>query len=405
MLVAYAASSLARLGSDFLRMKRRIAGDHRYFFAGLGGLPLMIAIVVPLYLSGTPELHMQQASPGATAPLTVAWLLGAPAQTPLTATRTVSPTAVPTLPSDPPQNAAVADVVDRLLAGQTGIYGIVITKPGTPALYRRNADLPFLTASLYKLVLLADIYAGIERGVLDPDLALTLHRDYFPGADEPVDGIYGEDAIGTSIPISEALFMTGAFSSNVASHALLSLTDNRSLEATARALGMRRTYFSVDPRELPDWPPVDLRSGDLAELRQAVAFVETQAAGGPLMLTTPRDITTFFDKLMTGLVINARVSGLILEILKQQAVADRFPCLLPLDTPMAHKTGNIDHVVHDAGVIWTPTGPVILVAMIEDAEDDQVAAWSIQQLALVAYHGTSDPAIAANATPDASCVA
>jgi beta-lactamase class A len=97
------------------------------------------------------------------------------------------------------------------------------------------------------------------------------------------------------------------------------------------------------------------------------------------------------------------VSAAILDILKQQAVDDRFPCLLPFETEMAHKTGNLDHVVHDAGIIWTPDGPVILVAMVENAEDDAIASQVIQQLALIAYHDLDEPALANEVTPDPTC--
>ncbi len=184
---------------------------------------------------------------------------------------------------------------------------------------------------------------------------------------------------------------------------MLELTDEISLEATARQLGMNNTYFYVDPQDLPDWPPTRVQSGSAATLAEAAAFAELQAEEGEIMLTTPRDIAIYFDRLLNDRVVDADVSSSNLDILKQQAIDNRFPCLLPPETDIAHKTGNLDHVVHDVGIIWSPDGPVILVAMVENADDDADASFVIQQLALVAYHDFGDPAVAAEATPNITC--
>ena len=76
----------------------------------------------------------------------------------------------------------------------------------------------------------------------------------------------------------------------------------------------------------------------------------------------------------------------MLKLLMRQAVADRFPVLLPKTTVIAHKTGNLPGVIHDAGVIYTPTGPVVLAALAQDVPDEPRASAILQQLALVVYH-------------------
>ena len=53
----------------------------------------------------------------------------------------------------------------------------------------------------------------------------------------------------------------------------------------------------------------------------------------------------------------------MLELLKRQRVSDRLSIGLPEGTVMAHKTGNLANEAHDAGVIWTPFGPRIVVVL------------------------------------------
>jgi hypothetical protein len=106
-------------------------------------------------------------------------------------------------------------------------------------------------------------------------------------------------------------------------------------------------------------------------------------------------------------LINERVSEKITAILRDQTINDRFPALLPPGTATIRKTGNLEHVVHDVGVIYAPDGPVILAAMVEAPENDERAIQVVQRLALIAY-GVYDvppftvPVYKNQATPDGS---
>jgi beta-lactamase class A len=51
------------------------------------------------------------------------------------------------------------------------------------------------------------------------------------------------------------------------------------------------------------------------------------------------------------------------HLLRRQQVNDRLPLGLPPATPIAHKTGDILHWAHDAGVITTPRGDVLLAVL------------------------------------------
>src|SRR5215218_1314189 len=380
-----------------LRMQTRILNDYRIAIGALLAVPLILAIALPLYFSGSPKLRARTAAPSATIPAPESGAGMVAQQTPQSATPAVTTT-------NQPETQRIEAAIDGLLAGRDGVYGVVAADPASGTRYSRNADVPFLAASLYKLVLLADVHAAIEDGLIAADTELALLPEYFPGPDEPDDSYFDASFVDGTIPISEALYATGAYSSNVAAYALLALTDDAQLEAMARRLGMTHTFFHVQPTELEDWPPATPTDADPAALSEAITFAEEQAGAGPLMLTTPRDIETYFSRLLAGNVVSPAVSATILETLKEQAVDDRFPCLLPPGVEMAHKTGNLDHVVHDVGIIWRPEGPVLLIAMVQDPPDDAEATLVIQRLAAIAYGLDQFPSIAdAFATPEISC--
>lgn len=286
----------------------------------------------------------------------------------------------------------LADEIPSILSNDTGVYGVVVVDPNGSIVYEHNADVPFISASLYKLPLMAQIYSMIDAGAVTLDQEIFLDEAFFPGWDEAGDSYYSYEFMGMSTSVEEALFAAGAYSSNVGALALASLTTWTAIESTAQTLGMTSTHLVVNPTALAQWPPVRGASDDEAALSQAVAFVELFAMeDGTVMITTPRDIATFFSMLLNGMVVSTGASAGITAILEQQMVDDRFPQLLPEGTELIHKTGNLEHVVHDAGTIFTTSGPVILAALSEDTYDDSVATWIIQELARATYDTFSAP--------------
>jgi beta-lactamase class A len=302
------------------------------------------------------------------------------------------PTQGTTLPSSPIAVAAtpeldpnVAAAVDKLLAGADGVYGVVLMKPDGKLLYSRNATTPFIAASLYKLILMAEIYQQRERGDIEFTDTVALEEEYFPLWNETPDPYFPLTYIGADVTIEEAVFATGAYSSNVSARALLTLTSPEELERTAQELGLSDTHMFVDIAELENWPPTGSTDMLLDQADDAFSFIEAAAVDGPVNITTPNDMCLYFTKLMRGEIVNPHVSQEIFGILEQQKIGDRFPMLLPEGTRLVHKTGNLEHVVHDVGIIYGPNGPVILAALAEGQTNDELAYQVIQRLASIAY--------------------
>jgi len=278
----------------------------------------------------------------------------------------------------------VVSAIDALVGEERGIYGIVLMHPDGSVFYNRNADMPFVSASLYKLILLADVCRAIDGGVLAPDAPLYIEPEFFNERDG-WDPFFDPSYKGMYTTVQEAMYAAGAYSSNVAAKALLTVTSTEELNATAEDLGMTGTFLFTDPEKTPTWPPIadaDTTSADAADARQ---FVLSYATDGKVNLTTPMDMAHYFSLLMNGEIYNDRVSAMITAILQVQMIDDRFPALLPPGTELVHKTGNLDHVVHDVGVIYAPAGPVILAALVEAPSNDERATQIVQRLALIAY--------------------
>ncbi len=266
-------------------------------------------------------------------------------------------------------------------------------------IYSRNCTTPFIAASLYKLVLLANIFQQRESGELRFDQVVTMQPDYFPNETEPPDSYFDLSMVGGTDTIDDLVFAAGAYSSNVAARALLDLTSDVALNTTAGELGMVDTHLFVDPVSLPNWPPTPSDNTRAADTEAAMRFAAQSASEGPINLTTPCDMARYFLLLQQGQIVSQQASADLLDILSQQAVDDRFPVLLPTGATMAHKTGNLDHVVHDVGIIYRDNQPTILIAMSEAMDDDERSTELIQRLALIAYSDSRASALPSPIAP------
>jgi beta-lactamase class A len=101
-------------------------------------------------------------------------------------------------------------------------------------------------------------------------------------------------------------------------------------------------------------------------------------------VTSAADIALLFRLLIAGEVVSPEASATMLDLLSGQVVNNRLPAKLPADVQVAHKTGNIDNVVHDAGVIFAPAGPVVVVVLTADAIEWEAIEF-MQDLALLVY--------------------
>ena len=240
----------------------------------------------------------------------------------------VAGNALPAGASAPP----LALAADAAIAAFSGTAGVVITDPRTGATYEHESDRIFPSASLYKLIVMADAYRQASGGGLSLDSATVTIAD-----EDLAEG--GWTASGVTLSVRAAVERMITLSDNSAGRALLRLLDPHTVNAMARSLGLNDTRINFT---LPE----DERTADYNT-------------------TTARDIARFFGAIAQGQVVDPLASFEMMATLGRQRINDRLPTGLPDGTTIAHKTGNLDGVAHDAGVMTTRFGPRVIVMLTE----------------------------------------
>jgi beta-lactamase class A len=254
-----------------------------------------------------------------------------------------------------PAAAGTAELVqhlDQLVSTFPGGAGLWIADPNvsTP-LYSHDADEPVITASLYKLAVMAEAERRVDAGELHYSDIITIEDE-----DITEDGSF--ELAGTELTLDEALEAMITISDNGAAIALWHVLGPENINATLQRVGIKDFHVFLN------WDEDNV--------------------------ATPRAVGTLLTLLAKRQLISAAASDRMLARLERQQINDRLPAALPEGVVVAHKTGNLPGLTHDAGIIFTPSGPRVVVAMTWDAFDADAYAF-IANVGSVVYSALLEP--------------
>ncbi len=254
-----------------------------------------------------------------------------------------------------PAAAGTAELVqhlDQLVTTFPGGAGLWIADPNTSTpLYSHDADEPIITASLYKLAVLAEAERRVDSGELHYGDIITIEDE-----DITEDGSF--ELAGTELTLDEALEAMITISDNGAALALWHVLGAENINATLVRIGVKDFHVFLN------WDEDNI--------------------------ATPRAVGTLLTLLAKRQLISAAASDRMLARLERQQINDRLPAELPPGVVVAHKTGNLPGLTHDAGIIFTPSGPRVVVAMTWDADDADAYSF-IANVGSIVYSTVLEP--------------
>lgn len=216
-----------------------------------------------------------------------------------------------------------------------------------------NADSKFHAASTMKVPVMIGLYQMQADGQLDLASNIAVRNSFksiVDGSSYTMDVTEDSEGdlykmIGDSISISALIHPMITRSSNLATNILIELADAKKVTAQMRQLGAKNI--------------------------EVLRGVEDQKAydQGLSNSTTARDLLVILKALAEGKAVNQNASDAMINILMDQQFRDVIPKYLPEEVPIANKTGSITALHHDAGIVYHPTHPYVLVLLSKNLED------------------------------------
>ena len=220
-----------------------------------------------------------------------------------------------------------------------------------------DADRSFHAASTMKVPVLVELERRAAAGELGLDDALVVRNEFRSIADgssyalDPADdsetSLYGRE--GAAVPLLELARLAIAVSSNLATNLLVDLLGPARITATMAALGAPSLVVRRGVEDDPAW-----RAGLNNEV-------------------TARGLATLLLGIARGDVVSSDASAQMLDILAAQAFDEGIPAGLPAGTRVAHKTGSIADLYHDAGVVYPVDGASYALVVLTRGLDEHAA--------------------------------
>lgn len=232
-------------------------------------------------------------------------------------------------------------------------------------------DKVFHAASTMKVAVMIELFNQVKTGTLRLDDPLTVKNQFH----SIVDGsVYHLDvksdsdeelyrSIGQPVTLEQLCERMITVSSNLATNLLIEKLGVENIRRTVAALGAEGLNV-------------------LRGVEDGKAFEK-----GLNNTTTARGLLRLMESLAKGQAVDRKASRRMVEILKRQKFNEAIPAGLPPGTPVAHKTGSITRIHHDAAIVYAKR-PFVLVILVRGVEKQDVSAALMAKITQLVYQAT-----------------
>src|SRR2546421_7276308 len=241
---------------------------------------------------------------------------------------------------------SLADRLVPLAKAHKGKVAIVVQHLDTGEHFSHNGDDVMPTASLIKFPVMIEVYQQAAEGEIKLSDMVTLRKaDMVPGS-----GILTYHfSDGTTFPLRDAVRLMIAFSDNTATNLVLDKIGIASMNKRMEAWGAPHTRIYAK-----------------VFLGKTTSIDKEGSKKYGLGSTTAGEMVRLLEKVHQGKLVSPEACKEMIEHLKKCEDKDRFPRFLPEKTVVAHKTGSVTGIRTDAGIIYTPNGPIALCVLSAD---------------------------------------
>ena len=228
-----------------------------------------------------------------------------------------------------------------------------------------HGDTPFPTASVFKIFLLAELFRQAEAGIIDLGARLTAE----PQAASGGSGALRRFRHTESLTVYDHAVLMMMISDNTSTDLLFDLVGRENiLEHLIRPLGLQQTKIDYNCADL-------LRSfyRERPHLRNSAAALCAEEFSD---CTSPRDIITLLRSLHDAAILSKESCKEALELMQPYPKYHRLEKYLPKGTKIRRKTGSLDRISNDAGIVFTDKGDYVIAVFYNGntASEEEYAA-------------------------------
>lgn len=267
-------------------------------------------------------------------------------------------------------SAATVQIQEQIQKSGADVGVAFRTLDGKTEWYFR-ADEPFHAASTMKIPVLIELFHQAREGKLKLDDALPIKNEFHSLVDGSVYTLdAGDDseaelykAVGQTRTLWQLSELMITVSSNFATNLLIEKLGVDNIRETVHSL-----------------------HADGMKVLRGVEDIKAYEKGLN-NTTTARGLEQLLDAMAHGEAVDQDSSRQMIEILERQKFNEGIPAGVPPGTRVAHKTGEITKIHHDAAIVFAPR-PFVLVILVRGIADMKVSAALMADITRQLYQAT-----------------
>jgi beta-lactamase class A len=250
---------------------------------------------------------------------------------------------------------------------------------GTGAFYYHDEDEAFHAASTMKLPVMMALFQAVDAGARRLSEPIAVRNQFQSLVDASAFALNPKDdgdpelyqSVGSTQTLEELIRHMIVRSSNLATNILIERVGASSATDLLRSLG---AYQMKVLRGVED---------------------EKSFRAGLNNTASAKDLEILLTALAKGDTFSPASNAKMIEILEAQEFNEKIPAYLPKGIPIAHKTGDITGVHHDAAIVFPPgESPYVLVVLTAGFRDEKQANQIIAEISRVVWQRRGDRAAA-----------
>ncbi len=254
-----------------------------------------------------------------------------------------------------------------------------------------NAEQLFPTASTIKVPILYELYCQVEVGKLQLDQRIELKPEQLvPGS-----GVLQDLSFGLQPTVRDLAVLMTVVSDNTATDLILDLVGLSQVEETMQSLGLNNIKSPMNIRGmLYSLAGLDPANPEHTYQMCRTIFDDPAHKTDPNcralsetdnVLASPYDMAQLLNLIARHEVLNVAACEDMLDILSRQKYNTILPFYLPSPTRVAHKTGSINRVRNDVGIVYAPNGPYAVALMSKGMTNEADGVQKLARLSEAIY--------------------
>lgn len=251
---------------------------------------------------------------------------------------------------------AIRQIAENYDAKTTGDLGLLFTDLKTGETVTVNPDKELPAASTFKVFLLAEFLRQCEEGKYNLMDRHELKAEFV----SPGSGVLCDLLPGMNLTLMDYARLMMMLSDNTATDYLYSLTGRDNIQKNViDAFGLSKTKCDY-PCKLLIETYFDPAHKVLEGERNWRNTDDYRCLTPTNDSTSPNDMAKVLKMAYDKALFSPWVSEQMIDIMKRCHTNSRIPKELPRDVEVAHKTGTMDKVANDCGIVYTEKGDYIL---------------------------------------------